>query len=188
MTRIRRAVRLSVQALALVAGAALSPAQAGEVAYLMYIRGSEGPPSVPFRVLWDAGDGAKGRITIDLGAKYEPALKKLGLPRVIGYDAVRDKARFIARAPELTAFVKTVATSIVQGLLQASTLPGAWAVKPDADVKMAELHIAEPRPERLEVTTWLHVTYLAPQKSGRPKPDNLIKGDLIFVGGAEPKP
>ncbi len=165
------------------------PAAAEEVAYLMYIRGSEGPPATPIRVLWDVLDAANARITIDLGEKYEPGLTKLGLERVLKYDATRDQARFVARAPELTRFVKTIATSVVQGLLQASPVAGAWAQKPDAEVRMAELHITpEARPARLEVTTWLHVTYLAPQKSGRPKVQDLIKGDLIFVGQPELKP
>ena len=60
--------------------------------------------------------------------------------------------------------------------------------KPDAEVRTAELRITpEPRPALLEVTTWLHVTYLAPQRSGRAKVQDLIKGDLVFVGRPEPK-
>jgi hypothetical protein len=180
---------LRVCAAAFVAVAALSlagPAAAEETAYLMYLRGSEGPPAVPFRVLWDKLDAANARITIDLGEKYEPALTKLALPRVLKYDAKLDKAEFVVRDPELTRFVKVVATSIVLGLLQASQLPGAWAQKPDAEVPNAALHI-KPSATRLEVATWLHVTYLAPQKSGRPKLQDLIKGDIIFVGGPEPK-
>jgi hypothetical protein len=172
---------------AFVALVAAGPACADEVPYLMYIRGSEGPPATPFRVLWDQHDDANARITIDLGEKYEPALTKLALPRVLKYDAKLDKAQFVVRDPELTRFVKVVATSIVQGLLQASQLPGAWAQKPDADVQNAALHITPPRAGRLEVATWLHVTYLAPQKSGRPKLQDLIKGDIVFVGGPEPK-
>ena len=165
-----------------------SPSGAEEVVYLMYMKGSEGPPATPIRVLWDVVDASNARITIDL-EKYEPALTNLGLERVLKYDAKLDQARFVVRTPELTRFVKTVATSIVQSLLQASRLPGAWAQKPDAEVRTAELHITpEPQPARLEVTTWLHVDYLAPQKSGRPKKENLIKGDLIFVGEPEPKP
>ena len=38
----------------------------------MYVRGSEGPPATPIRVLWDVLDAANARITIDLGEKYEP--------------------------------------------------------------------------------------------------------------------
>jgi hypothetical protein len=163
------------------------PVGAEEVAYLMYMRGSEGPPATPIRVLWNVLDDGKARIAIDL-EKYEALLTRLGLDRVLIYDATREKSRFIVRAPELTRYVKTVATSIVQGLLQSSPIAGAWAQKPDAEVRMAELHITpEPRPARLEITTWVHVTYLAPQKSGRPKAQELIKGDLIFVGEPEAK-
>jgi hypothetical protein len=179
-----------VHAAALAAATALSlggPAAAQETAYLLYLRGSEGPPAVPFRVLWGTLDAANARITIDLGEKYEPALTKLALPRVLKYDAKLDKAQFVVRDPELTRFVKVVATSIVQGILQASQLPTAWAQKPDADVQNAALHITPPRAGRLEVATWLHVTYLAPQKTGKPKLQDLIKGDIVFVGGPEPK-
>jgi hypothetical protein len=180
---VRAATALSVVTTLLLAG----PATAEETIYLMYLRGSEGPPAVPFRVLWSTLDAANARITIDLGEKYEPALTKLALPRVLKYDAKLDKAQFVVRDPELTHFVKVVATSIVQGILQASQLSGAWAQKPDADVQNAALHITPPRAGRLEVATWLHVTYLAPQKSGRPKVQDLIKGDIVFVGGPEPK-
>jgi hypothetical protein len=180
---------LRVQLLAAALSLSLAaPCAADEIAYLMYIKGSEGPPATPIRVLWHVLDPANARITIDLGEKYEPALTKLGLERVLKYDAQMDQARFVVRAPELTRFVKTIATSIVQNLLQASPIPGAWAQKPDAEVRTAELHITpEPRPARLEVTTWLHVAYLAPQKSGRPKTQDLIKGDLNFVGEPELK-
>jgi hypothetical protein len=65
-------------------------ASADEVAYLMYVRGSEGPPATPMRVLWDMRDDANARITIDLGEKYEPVLTKLGLERVLKYDAKRE--------------------------------------------------------------------------------------------------
>src|SRR5262249_25518547 len=34
-----------------------APASADETAYLMSLKGSEGPPAVPMRVLWDARDG-----------------------------------------------------------------------------------------------------------------------------------
>ena len=162
------------------------PAIAAEVPYLMYLKGSEGPPATPIRVLWNVLDDANAHITIDLGEKHEPALSKLGMGRVLKYDAKLDKARYIVRTPELTRFVKTIATSMVQSLLQASPFAGAWAQKPDAAVETAELHITPlPRPARLEVTTWLHVTYLAPQRSGRGRMQDLIKGDLIFVGQPE---
>jgi hypothetical protein len=188
MKMLQLSPHLRAAALMVVAALSLAgPATAEETAYLMYLRGSEGPPAAPFRVLWDTLDAANARITIDLGEKYEPALTKLALPRVLKYDAKLDKAQFVVRDPELTRFVKVVATSIVQGILQASQLSGAWAQKPDADVQNAALHITPPRAGRLEVATWLHVTYLAPQKSGRPKVQDLIKGDIVFVGGPEPK-
>ena len=187
MTLLLRSLRVLAAAVMAVATPPLAgPAAAEETAYLMYMRGSEGPPAVPFRVLWDKLDAANARITIDLGEKYEPALTKLALPRVLKYDAKLDKAEFVVRDPELTRFVKVVATSIVQGILQSSPLSGAWAQKPDAEVPNAALHI-KPGAGRLEVSTWLHVTYLAPQKSGKPKLQDLIKGDIIFVGGPEPK-
>ena len=162
------------------------PAVSDEVPYLMYIKGSEGPPSTPIRVLWNVRDGTSADLTIDLGEKHEGALGKLGLARVMKYDAQLEKTRFVARAPELTRFVRTIAVSIVQGLLQASPIASAWAQKPEAEVRMAELHITpEPRPPQLEIATWLHVTYQAPQRSGRGKVTDLIKGDLIFVGKPE---
>ena len=188
MKMLLRSLRVYAAALAAVTALSLGgPAAAQETAYLLYLRGSEGPPAVPFRVLWDTLDAANARITIDLGEKYEPALTKLALPRVLKYDAKLDKAQFVVRDPELTRFVKVVATSIVQGILQASQLPTAWAQKPDADVQNAALHITPPRAGRLEVATWLHVTYLAPQKTGKPKLQDLIKGDIVFVGGPEQK-
>ena len=74
----------------------------------------------------------------------------------------------------------------MQSLLTASSVAGAWAQKPDAQVADAALLIKPaPRPAPLEVTAWLHVTYLAPQKSGRPKVQDLINGDLVFVGRPE---
>jgi hypothetical protein len=171
---------------ALVLLATAAPVAADEVAYLMYVKGSEGPPATPMRVLWDERDDANARITIDLGAKYEPALAKLGLERVLKYDARREQARFVVRDGEFARFVKTVAASIVQALLTASTVAGAWAQPPDAQVQDAALLITPaPRPAPMEIAAWLHVTYLAPQKSGRPKLQDLIKGDLVFVGRPE---
>jgi hypothetical protein len=171
-------------ALVLIAGAV--PAAADEVAYLMYVKGSEGPPATPMRVLWDVRDDAHGRITIDLGQKYEPALTKLGLERVLKYDAKREQSHFVVRDAGFTRFVKTIADSVVQSLLTASSAPGAWAQPPDAQVQDAALLITpSPRPA-LEVAALLHVIYQMPQKSGRPKPQDLIKGDLVFVGQPEP--
>ncbi len=43
-----------------------APCGADEVAYLMYIKGSEGPPATPIRVLWNVLDESNARITIDL--------------------------------------------------------------------------------------------------------------------------
>jgi len=158
-----------------------APAAADEETYLMYMKGSEGPPATPIRVLWNVRDHAKARISIDLGERYEAALAGLGLSRLLTYDAVLEKARFVVRAPELARFVHTIAVSVVEGLLKVS---GAPAPNPDAEVKRAELHIT-PRPPLLEVVTWLHVTYLAPKRWGRTKVQDLIKGDLIFVGQQE---
>ena len=177
----RAAVLCAVASLALAV-----PASADETAYLMYLKGSEGPPAVPMRVLWDARDGANGHVAIDLGAKYEPALTKLGLPRVLAYDARLDKSQFAVREGEFVRFVKVVATSIVQGFLTASPVPGAWAQPADVKVHTAALLIT-PAHERLELIARLYVTYLDPQKSGPPKVQDLIKGDIVFVGQPEPK-
>jgi hypothetical protein len=174
-----------VSAVALLAAA--SPAAADETAYLMYVKGSEGPPATPLRVLWNVLDEANGRITIDFGTKYEPALTKLGLERVVKYDAKREQAKFVVRDMSFTHFIRIIANSVVQGLLTASAVPGAWAQPPDAQVQDAALLITPaPRPAPLEVAAWLHVIYQAPQKSGRPKPQDLIKGDIVFVGQPEP--
>jgi hypothetical protein len=183
MGPLRRSLWIASAALSL---ACAGHARADEVAYLMYVKGSEGPPAAPMRVLWDVRDDASARITIDLGAKYEPALAKLGLQRVLKYDAKREQARFVVRDTGFTHFVQTVATSVVQSLLTASAAPGAWAQRPQAEVKDAALTITPaPRPGPLEIAAWLYVTYLAPQKSGRPKAQDLIKGDLVFVGRPE---
>src|SRR5258708_1606346 len=88
------------------------PAAAEEVAYLLYIKGTEGK-TVPFRVLWDERDGVTGRITIDTGIGYEGFLKKLGLGRTIAYDAKANRADFVVRDPELARFVKLVVTELV---------------------------------------------------------------------------
>jgi len=179
---------VGARATVLTAAAALTlaaPVAADATAYLMYLKGSEGPPAVPMRVVWDARDDANGRVTIDLGDKYEPALTKLGLPRVLEYDATRDKSQFSVRDGEFARFVKVVATSIVQGFLTASPVLGAWAQPADVKVHTAALLITPAR-ERLELIARLYVTYLDPQKSGPPKVQDLIKGDIIFVGLPEP--
>jgi hypothetical protein len=180
-----RSLRAHATVLSVLALAGAGPAAAGEVAYLMYVKGSEGPPATPMRVLWNVRDDTNARITIDLGEKYEPALTKLGLERVLAYDAKREKAQFVVRDSEFTRFVKTVTSSLVQALLTASPVASAWAQPPEARVEDATLVIT-PAPARLEVTAWLNVTYLAPQKSGRPKVQDLIKGDIAFVGQPEP--
>jgi hypothetical protein len=184
MRSLRCSLPIVTAALLLVAGA--GRASADEVAYLMYVRGSEGPPATPMRVLWDVRDDANARITIDLGEKYEPVLTKLGLTRVLKYDAKREQARFVVRDLAFTHFVKIIANSVVQALLTASSVPGAWAQPADAQVQDAALLITPaPRPAPLEISASLYVTYLAPQKSGKPKPQDLIKGDLVFVGRPE---
>jgi hypothetical protein len=186
MKILRRTFSILAVLLCAVVLTAAAPVAAGATAYLMYIKGSEGPPSVPMRVVWEPRD-ANPHVTIDLGAKYEPALTKLGLPRVLEYDAIPEKSQFVVRDPEFARFVKTVAASIVQGFLTASPVPGAWAQPADVKVHTAALLIT-PAPARLEVIARLHVTYLDPQKSGPPKVQDLIKGDIIFVGQPEPAP
>jgi hypothetical protein len=182
--RLRAHIACAAVMLAVAAQAA-----ADETAYLMYVKGSEGPPATPLRVVWDVRDDTNARITIDFGTKYEPVLSKLGLERVVRYDAKREQAKFVVRDTSFTHFIKTIANSVVQGLLTASAAPGAWAQLPDAQVQDAALLITPaPRPAPLEVAAWLHVTYQAPQKSGRPKPQDLIKGDIVFVGQPEPAP
>src|SRR5262249_56404208 len=65
----RAAVVGAVAALALAA-----PARADETAYLMYLKGSEGPPAVPMRVLWDAPAPATAHLTLHLAPPYHPPL------------------------------------------------------------------------------------------------------------------
>ena len=184
MKILRRTFSTLAVLLGAVALTAASPVAAGATTYLMYIKGSEGPPSVPMRVVWEPRDG-NPHITIDLGPQYEPALTKLGLPRVLEYDAIPEKSQFVVRDPEFARFVKTVAASIVQGFLTVSPVPGAWAQPAEVKVHTAALLIT-PAPARLELIARLHVTYLDPQKSGPPKVQELIKGDIIFVGQPEP--
>ncbi len=103
--------RVGARATVLTAVVALTlaaPAAADATAYLMYLKGSEGPPAVPMRVVWDARDDANGHVTIDLGANYEPALTKLGLPRVLEYDAQREKSQFAVHEGEFARFAKVV--------------------------------------------------------------------------------
>jgi hypothetical protein len=184
MGSIRLWVHIACSAVMLALAA---PAVAEETAYLMYVKGSEGPPATPLRVLWDVRDDTNARITIDFGTKYEPVLTKLGLERVVKYDAKREQAKFVVRDTSFTHFIKTIANSVVQGILTASAVPGASAQPSDAQVQDAALLITPaPRPAPLEIAAWLYVTYPAPQKSGRPKQQDLIKGDIVFVGQPEP--
>src|SRR5262249_20873304 len=145
----------------------------------------EGPPAVPMRVLWDARDDANGRVTIDLGEKYEPALTKLGLPRVLAYDAKLDKSQFAVRDGEFARFVKVVATSIVQGFLTSSPVPGVGA-QPGGVRFHPAAPLTTPAQERWEVRARLYVPYLWPKKSGPQKAQDLIRGDIVFVGQREP--
>ncbi|MGZ3324102.1 MAG: hypothetical protein ACXU9C_24440, partial [Xanthobacteraceae bacterium] len=102
MQSVNRGLRTHVLCAALLLSLA-GPAGAEDVPYLMYVRGSEGPPATPMRVLWDVTDDANARITIDFGEKYEPVLAKLGFARVLAYDAKPDKkAPFAVRDAEFT--------------------------------------------------------------------------------------
>ena len=151
----------------------------------MYVRGSEGPPATPMRVLWDVIDSANARITIDFGEKYEPALAKLGfgagaqIRRQAGQEgAVRGARRRIHAAGEVHLHVSGAGAA--DGELRARRV-GAAAGREGRGRRAAD-HTAQPR---LEVAALLHVTYLAPQKSGPPKAQDLIKGDMVFVGQPE---
>jgi hypothetical protein len=166
----------------------IGPAAADEVAYLMYAPGNKGKTE-PIRILWDELDQANARITIDVGEQFEPWLKRIGLGRVLKYDAKSNKQQFVVRDPQLTSYVKTVTNAIVQGIVQASVPPGEPAPPAEADVKGATLLIS-PAPGRahtlIELIARLHVSYLAPQKSGPPRLADLINSDLTFVGEPEP--
>jgi hypothetical protein len=181
---LRRAAVLSA-ALALLVGT--PPAAAEEVAYLLYIKGTEGK-TVPFRVLWDERDDSNGRLTVDFGLGYEGFLKNIGLPRVAAFDAKLVHGDFVVRDDELARFVKMVVTELVRPPQKESTIGGAAAAPPAPEVKGAVLLIT-PAPDKaqLEVTVRLHVTYAPPQKSGPPVVKDFVNGDLIFVGGREPK-
>ena len=166
----------------------IGPAAADEVAYLMYAPGNKGKTE-PNRVLWDELDEANARITIDVGEQFEPWLKRLGLDRVLKYDAKANKRQFVVRDAQFTSFVKIVTTAVVQGIVQASVPPGEPLPPAEAEVKGATLLIT-PAPGRahtqLELIARLHVAYLAPQKSGPPRLADLINSDLTFVGEPEP--
>src|SRR5262245_30405802 len=178
-------VALLSAGLALLDGAPRAAAE--EVAYLLYIKGTEGK-TTPFRVLWDERQDASGRITVDFGIGYEGFLKQLGLPRVAAYDAKFVRGDYVVRDEELARFVTTVVTEIVRPPERASVIPGMPATPPQPEVKGATL-IITPAPDRLrlEVTARLHVTYAPPQKSGPPVVKDFVNGDLVFVGPREAK-
>jgi hypothetical protein len=164
-----RPIALLSAALALLNAA--PRAAADEVAYLLYLKGTEGK-TTPFRVLWDERQEGSGRITIDFGVGYAPFLKQLGLARTASYDAKLAHGDYVVHDEELARFVKT---------------PGPSA-PPPPEVKGAIL-IITPAPDRLrlEVTARLHVTYAPPQKSGPPVVKDFVNGDLVFVGPREAK-
>jgi hypothetical protein len=188
MTAFRRLGRAAFLSAALWLALGTLPAAAEEIAYLLYIKGTEGK-TVPFRVLWDEHDDGYGRLIVDFGLGYEGFLKKLGLPRMMGFDAKLIGGEFVVRNAELDHFVKTVVTEIVRPPEKASTTIAPAPAAPEADVKDAQLLIV-PTKAQLEVTVRLHVSYPArepPQKSGPPVVKDFVDGDLVFVGRRDPK-
>jgi len=177
-----RIAALSGIVLALVA----SPAAADEIAYLLYLKGTEGKLA-PFRVLWNEIDGTNARITIDLGVGYEAWLKKIGLARVSSYDARLQGRDFVVRDAQFSHYVNVASDDLVRGP-QHDLAPGATPVPPGAKVEGALLLIT-PAPDKttLEVTARLHVSYLAAQKSGDPVEKDLVNNDFVFAGAREPK-
>jgi hypothetical protein len=159
----------------------VTPAPAEDIAYLLYLKGTEGK-TTPFRALWDERDDGNGRLTVDFGIGYEGFLKQIGLKRVTAFDAVPNRGDFLVRNDELTRFVKTVVAEIVRPPEQSA----AAAAPPEPDVKAA-LVLITPAPDKseLEVTVRLHVSYPAPQRSGPPIVKDFVNGDLIFVGPRE---
>jgi hypothetical protein len=164
---------------------AAAPAGADEVTYLTYLKGTEGKVA-PFRVQWNEVDDANGRITIDLGTPYEAWLKKLGLGRVLAYDAKLNRREFVVRDPLLVRFVTIVASDLVRGPQQTNVPPGVAPISTGAQVEGAVLLIT-PAADNLEVIARLHVTYPVPQKSAPPVVKDLVNGDLVFLGQPEPK-
>ncbi|HEY1364004.1 MAG TPA: hypothetical protein VGF60_17320 [Xanthobacteraceae bacterium] len=165
--------------------------RANEVAYLTYLQGTEGKVA-PFRVLWNELGESLGRISVDLGTAYEAWLRKLGLSRVLTYDARLQQREYVVRDPQLTRFVNLVANDLVRGPQQVNLPPGVAPVTTGAQVEAATLLIT-PTPTQLELIARLNVTYLAPQLSGPPVLKELVNGDLVFIGqperkGAMPKP
>jgi hypothetical protein len=182
MDALKSVFRLSA---VVVLSLAATPAVADEVPYLMYLKGTEGK-AAPFRVLWGELDGSTGRITIDLGFPYEAWLKKLGLGRVLTYDAKLNRRDYVVRDPQLTHFVGVVASDWVRGAQQTNLPPGVTPITTGAQVEGAMLLIT-PTPPELEVVVRLHVTYPVPQKSAPPVVKDLVNGDLVFLGQPEPK-
>jgi hypothetical protein len=161
------------------------PAAADEVTYLTYLKGTEGKVA-PFRVQWSKVDDTSGRINIDLGTPYEAWLRKLGLGRMLAYDARLQQREFVVRDPQLTRFVTIVASDLVRGPQQTNVPPGVTPISTGAQVEGAVLLIT-PAPDNLEVIARLHVTYPVPQKSAPPVVKDLVNGDLVFLGQPEPK-
>src|SRR5258708_4748346 len=126
--------------------ACVHPAAAEEAAYLLYIKGTEGK-TVRFRVLWDERDGVNGHITIDAGIGYEGFLKKLGLGRMLAYDAKANRGDFVVRDPELARFVKLAVTELVRPPERAGVTGSAAAAPPEPEVKGAVLLIT-PSPDK----------------------------------------
>jgi hypothetical protein len=187
MTAFRALARTASFSAVLSLAAGTLPAAAEDVAYLLYIKGTEGK-TMPFRVLWGERDDGNGRLTVDFGLGYEAFLKQLGFPRVQGFDAKLVRGDFVVRNAELDHLVKTVVTEIVRPPEKAGVATGSAHAAPEADVKGALLLIT-PTPDkaRLEVTVRLHVSYAAPQKAGPPVVKDFVNGDLVFVGGRDPK-
>ena len=193
MTALHAFGRAAPLAAALTLLVGMRPAAAEEVAYLLYIKGTEGK-TTPFRVLWDEPDDVHGRLTVDFGLGYEGFLKKLGVPRVKSFDARLMRGDFVVRDAELDHLVKIVVTELVRPPEKAGVTAGGAAAAPEADVKGA-LVLITPAPDktRLEVTVRLHVSYPAPQRSGPPIVKDFVNGDLVFDGprelkGASPAP
>jgi hypothetical protein len=187
MTALHALGRATFLSAALLLSAGTAPAAAEEVAYLLYIKGTEGK-TIPFRVLWDERDDANGRLTVDFGLGYEGFLKTIGLPRVKAFDAKLVRGDFVVRDAELERLVKIVVTELVRPPEKAGVTGRTAAAAPEADVKGA-LILITPAPDKtqLEVTVRLHVSYPAPQRSGPPVVKDFVNGDLVFVGGREPK-
>jgi hypothetical protein len=163
------------------------PAAAEEVAYLLYIKGTEGK-TMPFRVLWDERDDSNGRLTVDFGLGYEGFLKNIGMPRVKAFDARLVRGDFVVRDDELARFVKLVVTELVRPPGKAGMTGATAPAPPEPEVKGAVLLITPAADKaQLEVTVRLHVTYAPPQKSGPPIVKDFVNGDLVFVGAPEPK-